>query len=222
MSNDPTDLRTLRGGDGAAELVRRHYDEWAETYNADLGDWSYQAPRVAAELLRAEGLDPGAHLLDAGCGTGMTGAALADVGFRHIDGIDFSEQSIAVAAETGVYGDLRPVDLQELPLPFDDSVFDAVTCIGVLTYIPTPRDLLAEFARVTRPGGTIVVSQRDDVWVDVAFDDVLSELESAEYFSAVKISEPQPYLPSNDDFADDVRVVYVVATAGGSEADIHS
>jgi len=65
---------------------------------------------VAAEtVLRAAGVD--GEILDAGCGTGLVGVALAERGARSIDGVDLSPGMIAKAKETGVYRRLAPADL---------------------------------------------------------------------------------------------------------------
>lgn len=66
--------------------VTAYYDAWAKDYDADLDAWAYEAPVRVAEQLRA--LVPGAAVvLDAGCGTGLAGRALAAAGFSTIDGV---------------------------------------------------------------------------------------------------------------------------------------
>ena len=47
-------------------------------------------------------------------------------------------------------------------LPFRDASFDCVTCGYVLEYLPDPKDGLREFARVLRPGGTILLLATED------------------------------------------------------------
>ncbi len=43
-------------------------------------------------------------------------------------------------------------------LPFDDGSFDTVMCTQVIEHVPEPRAVLAECARVLRPGGILIVS----------------------------------------------------------------
>jgi ubiquinone/menaquinone biosynthesis C-methylase UbiE len=47
-----------------------------------------------------------------------------------------------------------------VPLPFDDDVFDAVTCLEALEFMPDTRRALAECVRVLKPGGILLVSNR--------------------------------------------------------------
>jgi 2-polyprenyl-3-methyl-5-hydroxy-6-metoxy-1,4-benzoquinol methylase len=96
------------------------------------------------------------RILDAGCGTGLTGNALKNMGYKDITGIDISRKSILLAQKAGAYSQLKQLDLQTQPFPFNQGEFDAVNCIGVLTNIKDPRPLFKEFCRIVRPSGYIV------------------------------------------------------------------
>ena len=69
------------------------YDSWAESYDESLRSWGYEAPEKTAQLL--SDYWGGAHarticqldklpILDCGCGTGLSSAALAASGFKNI------------------------------------------------------------------------------------------------------------------------------------------
>lgn len=112
-----------------ADAARAVYDEWAETYDAELGhdDQGYIGPDVAADaLVRVVG--PGATVLDAGCGTGLVGAALAARGRFDVDGVDISPGMLARAQAVGVYRRLAVADLTRR-LGVDDGAYDAVVCV---------------------------------------------------------------------------------------------
>ena len=117
-----------------------------------------------------------AHVLDAACGSGLTGAALRDLGYAHIDGIDISPALLDLAERTGAYERLQRVDMQAFPLPFDDDSYDAVNFIGALTYFDT-NEVLRELCRIVRPGGVVAFSQRDDIMRERAYDGQLRELD---------------------------------------------
>jgi ubiquinone/menaquinone biosynthesis C-methylase UbiE len=53
------------------------------------------------------------------------------------------------------------------PLPFAAGTFDAVTCLEALEFVPDARSALAECARVLRPGGLLLVTNRvgGDAWL---------------------------------------------------------
>ena len=116
-------------------------------------------------------------MLDAGCGTGLAGQALRDAGFAgRLLGVDLSPDSVALAAGRGIYDDVAVGDLQQ-PLEYDDDSVDGVVCVGVLTYVPDVAAIWGEFCRITRPGGAIVLTQRDDLWRERRCNDVLHDLE---------------------------------------------
>lgn len=108
--------------------------------------------RVLTEVLR---LDPaGKEALDVGCGGGLLAEDFARMGYR-VMGIDPSEPSIEAAAahaRASHLGIAYRVGSGE-NLPFKDSSFDLVYCCDVLEHVPEPGLLVAEAARVLRPGG---------------------------------------------------------------------
>ncbi|WP_193517288.1 class I SAM-dependent DNA methyltransferase, partial [Nocardiopsis kunsanensis] len=75
------------------------YDEWAGTYDHDTTEGlGYIAPQRAAERLSRLLPDrPRAEVLDAGCGTGLVGQALAGHGFEVVDGLDLSQAMLDIA-----------------------------------------------------------------------------------------------------------------------------
>jgi ubiquinone/menaquinone biosynthesis C-methylase UbiE len=100
--------------------------------------------------------------LDVGCGTGALAYALAPL-VGAVVGVDRSEDYLAAASAdappncTFVLG-----DAEALPFPYGD--FDLVGCLRVLHHVHRPELVVAELARVTRPGGRILlVDQLGDV-----------------------------------------------------------
>ena len=141
----------------------------AIAYHAELaGDWEarYTTRRSFRErhrILRAlleQAVEPGARWLDAGCGTGHFTREIAALGGR-VTGVDGAEDMVAAARSLGA-GDRGDVvyrtstDLARLPDA--DGAFDGVLCSSVLEYLAEPERTLAEFGRVTRQGGALVLS----------------------------------------------------------------
>lgn len=91
------------------------------------------------------------QVLDAGCGVGAFSEPL--VGRNQVYGVDFSEKSLEFAAARGLI--TRADDLTALG--FEDGKFDVVLCIGVIQLIDDYRAVLQELARVTKPGGTMLI-----------------------------------------------------------------
>ena len=151
-------------GLGGADEARALYDEWAASYDADLADESqgYVAPALAADtVVRVAGVH--GAILDAGCGTGLVGAELAQRGATVIDGVDVSEGMLEQARATGAYRSLAPADLTRA-LSAADGTYDVVVCVGTLTHGHVGPHAFGEFVRLTRPGGTIVATVLDDIW----------------------------------------------------------
>jgi predicted TPR repeat methyltransferase len=207
MAND--DEWLLRGS-GDVDDVTRYYDEWAQRYDRDLVDWAYTAPNVAAAVLLEHADDP-ASVLDAGCGTGFVGQALRGAGFGgDLTGVDVSSESLRLADRTGAYDRTAIADLQT-ELTFADDAFDALVCVGVMTYVPEVERCWTEFARVVRTGGVVVVTQREDLWEERDCGGVVTRLADTGTWTLIEVTDPRPYLPGNDDYADRIGVHYVVA-----------
>lgn len=207
-SKDDPARTGLRDLSTSSDDVAQYYDDWAADYDATLQQWQYEAPEQVAGRLRSH-LDGESLVLDAGCGTGLSGAALAAAGFRTIDGMDVSQQSLAVAAERGVYRSLQQVDMQRLPLPYADNAYAGLVCVGVLTYVPDSAGILRELARIVRADGVLLLTQRSDLLIERDFPATLEALQAEGLFTTFQVSEPRPYLPANAEFRDDIRVHYI-------------
>ena len=207
------DEEWLVSGSTAPDEVRGYYDDQAPTYDTTLASWGYDAPwRVAELLLRTLPADRAPQtVLDAGCGTGLAGQALRDAGFAgRLLGVDLSPDSVALAAGRGIYDDVAVGDLQQA-VEYDDDSVDGVVCVGVLTYVPDVAAIWGEFCRITRPGGAIVLTQRDDLWRERRCNEVLHDLERDGRWAVVHLSPPASYLPGNADFGDEILVRYLAA-----------
>lgn len=199
----------LKTGTTNSTDVAAYYDDWAERYDETLKDWDYRAPAEAAAAL-VEQLKPGAEILDVGCGTGMFAKALSERLKCRIEGLDISAASLELADRHGCYDRLQCHDLQVIPLPVAENTFDAAGCIGVLTYIEDPADLLADLCRAVRPGGYILFTQRDDRWVEKDCAALISSFEERGLWTLLMVSEPRPYLPNNEEFSDTTQVIHVL------------
>lgn len=182
-------VKTSSGGSAGIERVynaksvdecRNAYDAWAEQFDGDIALQDYVAPMHVARALIDAGADlTKAEILDAGCGTGLSGVALVNAGAKVMDGLDFSEGMLKMAAKTGIYRSLKPADLSK-PIPeTQDGSYDVVTCVGTLTHghvkaVPA----LEEFVRVVRRGGFIGATILDDIWEADGYADEVKRLES--------------------------------------------
>ena len=129
------------------------YEQHSASYDAHAGGGLFAIDEpVVAEYLR--GREPGVAL-DAACGTGRFAEFLAKRGHQVI-GADSSPDMLAHARRRVPDGEFHLAALDQLPLP-DDSV-DVIVCALALVHVPSLHPVLAEFARVLRPGGDLVIS----------------------------------------------------------------
>ena len=152
------------------------YDGWADRYDRELlEDWGYTSPQKAVQLLLDAMGSPELTVLDAGCGTGLVGVLLKEAGMSSLTGIDYSPGMLAEAEKKGVYDALHTMDMN-LPLTLPSDSFDAVTCIGTFTSTHVKPEAVTELVRVTRSGGVLVFTVRDDYWQSTNFIDLVTGL----------------------------------------------
>jgi ubiquinone/menaquinone biosynthesis C-methylase UbiE len=145
---------------GWLDDVRTSYDTVAESYAELLRDSLERAAteRAAlamfAELVRGDG---GGPVLDAGCGTGRLTAVLDRLGLE-VSGVDLSPGMVEVARREHPGHRYEVGSMTDLDVP--DASLAGVVAWSTLIHVPedeVPR-VLAEFHRVLRPGGVVLVA----------------------------------------------------------------
>jgi len=99
---------------------------------------------------------PGSRVLEVGCGYGLLGTYLSQLGARFI-GVDIALSALSQFPKS-TEGYCHPVVADATGLPFADASFDLVFCMEVLEHTLDPDALLDECFRVVRPGGHLVFS----------------------------------------------------------------
>jgi ubiquinone/menaquinone biosynthesis C-methylase UbiE len=136
-------------------LLAGQYDEWFSTDEGRYVD-SYER-RAMLSFLHPESADV---LLDVGTGTGVYLLDAARHG-AYVVGLDFSKEMLNVLAgkvskeEVKGYVELVLGDAERLP--FREGVFTKIVCNTALEFIPEPEDAVAEFSRVLRADGEVVI-----------------------------------------------------------------
>jgi predicted TPR repeat methyltransferase len=150
-------------------FVESTFDSFASSFEAKLETLSYRAPALVAAMLEDSGLERSHCLdvLDAGCGTGLCGLAVAPFA-RRLVGVDISEGMLAHAKGKNVYQKLVKAELTEY-LRDNSETFDLIVSSDTLVYFGDLKDLIAAFAKALRPNGLLVftlehaVGDSDDV-----------------------------------------------------------
>jgi len=135
------------------------YDRWADTYDAELTENGYATPaRVARMLAGRCALD--APVLDFGCGTGLSGQALAEAGFTVIDGTDPSAPMLERARAKGVYRQLSLLDLDADP-SLESGAYATIAAAGVLGIGAAPPETFETLMHALPAGGHLCLSLND-------------------------------------------------------------
>ena len=112
----------------------------------------------ALSWLDNSNLSKNSKILDVGCGAGMMAKEVGNRGYE-ILGMDYSYNMIKrakVICNTKFAINFFQGDVESLP--FKDSVFDMVLCLGVITYLKSEERALHEMSRVLKPDGTLILS----------------------------------------------------------------
>ncbi|AKM28926.1 methylase [Pandoraea faecigallinarum] len=156
----------------------------------------YERPATRALLGDVNGL----HVLDAGCGPGINSAWLVEQGAT-VHGIDVTPEMIALARRR-CDGMPATFDVQDLGTPLTavrDAQFDAIVSALALDYVEDLGPTFGEFARVAKPGATLVWSMGHPMrdWLDERTRRNRSYFETTRfgmYWSG--FGEPKPYVES--------------------------
>lgn len=142
------------GLDPEEDKLTQRYTAWR---NSALGSITERLEIAAVfEML---GSIEGKRLLDVGCGDGIYSVEAARQGAR-VTGLDLSQEMLGEARKRSLAAGVT-VDWQQgdvLRLPYPDNRFDIVIAITLLCLVPDPGAAICEMARVTAPGGRVVLA----------------------------------------------------------------
>jgi len=128
-----------------------YYDDFSGWYERERGV-GYHRLIDDLEMSVIEPLCTGATVLEVGCGTGLILGRLAQHAKQAV-GVDLSPGMLRRAHERGLHVTIGSAT----QIPFATNSFDVVCSFKVLAHIPDIAGAMAEIARVTRPGGTMVL-----------------------------------------------------------------
>jgi 2-polyprenyl-6-hydroxyphenyl methylase/3-demethylubiquinone-9 3-methyltransferase len=129
------------------------YDELADEWWKPAGGFAMLHWLAAS---RAEHVPPAprpdAVLVDLACGGGLMAPHVARLGYRHV-GVDLGLAGLRVARDHG----MAPVRGSVLAVPLADGCADVVLAGEVLEHVEDDGQVIAECARLLKPGGTLVI-----------------------------------------------------------------
>ncbi|MEL6914987.1 MAG: methyltransferase domain-containing protein [Pseudomonadota bacterium] len=162
----------------SVEDTQKIYAEWAKTYEADVQGMAYATPARIAEAIRPH-VTPRDPILDFGCGTGLSGLALAQQGYEIIDGTDISEPMLEHAYEKqhdgrDVYRNVwlgSPGRVDAVP-----GDYACIVATGVISLGAAPPEMLRVLLDNLGPEGILAFSYNDPTLEDAAYMDALAEV----------------------------------------------
>lgn len=163
MTNTPHPPETL-----VKDAVERQFSAVAEHYRTSA---VHAGGEDLAQLVAVAALTKREQVLDAGSGAGHTALALAP-GAAHVTAVDLSATMLAQGRRLALERGLANVAFQVgdvEALTFADASFDLVASRYSAHHWPRPQRALAEFHRVLRPGGRVLLG---DI---VSYDDFVSD-----------------------------------------------
>ncbi len=148
------------------EAITASYRRWAPIYDLTFGSITHSGRRHATRVANATG----GKVLEVGVGTGLA-LPYYDPGLE-VTGIDFSDEMLERARskvseeKLAHVRELRQMDARALDYP--DDRFDTVVAMHLISVVPDPEQVMAEMARVCKPGGQILLVNhfaREEGWL---------------------------------------------------------
>ena len=137
------------------KAITSSYRRWAPVYDDTFGRITRKGRRQATEAVNASS----GRVLEVGVGTGLSLGDYAP--HLEVTGIDFSEEMLARARrrvaedKLAQVRELRQMDARSLDFP--DGHFDTVVAMYLVSVVPEPERVMAEIARVCKPGGQVII-----------------------------------------------------------------
>ena len=112
--------------------------------------------KLVSHLITRFGLEPGARLVEPGCGRGEFLAAFQEAKFDCV-GLDREPSAQQLQPDL----DVRVCDVSSETFPFEDASVDVVYHKSMIEHVADPRHLMEETYRILRPGGKLIVLTPD-------------------------------------------------------------
>ncbi|MEO1639635.1 MAG: class I SAM-dependent methyltransferase, partial [Pseudomonadota bacterium] len=158
----------------SADEVKALYRTWSHSYDTVFSDGQgYQLhAEVAMAFVGAGGAGP---VLDVGAGTGLVAEVLQRLNTVPVDGIDLSEDMLAVARNKGIYRSVVAADVTT-PLDLQDAPYAGVVSAGTFTLGHVGPEALHHLLAVAAPGALFVISVNAAHFASAGFADVFADL----------------------------------------------
>ncbi|THE64780.1 class I SAM-dependent methyltransferase [Salinadaptatus halalkaliphilus] len=171
MTDAPRSTEDADAANRVKKTVQAYWNGRAAEYDEDgiSGIHTTDQREAWLSMLRSRTGEGARRVLDLGCGTGTVSLLLAELG-HEVTGVDLSPGMLERARRKAQARD-RAVELRvgdAEALPFAENAFDVVTARHLIWTLPNPERAIAEWRRVVRPGGRLLLVEGywdfDDAW----------------------------------------------------------
>lgn len=151
-----------------APATRDHYASGHKRNLDDESSYLHSDHSLIYEMAEAlkNSLDPGARVLEVGCGGGHTAGFMTSLGFK-VTAVDFSSVAVGTAEKNYPKCDFRVGDA--MSLDFGDGSFDAVVSIEMIEHLKDPQSHLSEIKRVLTSSGSYFIKTPNRVLHDIYY-----------------------------------------------------
>ena len=182
-----------------------YYNEFAETYDAEYAhDLGWEYPNAIANLYWEHAGPHHAPIADIGCGTGLVAQAMA-IGPDQIDGIDISEEMLAISRRKALYRRTIQADLMANLEPIKNA-YGAVVSAGTFTSGHVGPQALESLLDIARPDALFIIGVNKAFYLEADFDPVIRDLETRGAIAALKLVEIPMYNKAGHDHSSDKAI----------------
>jgi methionine biosynthesis protein MetW len=139
------------------------FDYYQQYWKYGIDKWTPRDLNVEENEIKliSDYIKPNNSVLEIGCGDGRLAEIVKKIGADYT-GIDISEQAVNICKAKGISAIVHDVNM---PLPFESKTFDVVMIFEVLEHLFLPELCLKEVKRVLHPGGIIIGSVPNIVYL---------------------------------------------------------
>ncbi|XP_022088926.1 uncharacterized protein LOC110978323 [Acanthaster planci] len=166
------------------KMMQDMYANWIENnnYEKDMVVLGFLSHIAVAETVSTFLPDSDSRLLDCASGTGLLGEELKNRGYRHIDALDASKESLDLSRGKQAYSNYFCDFIGPNRLPIEDDTYDGIGISAAFGNTHVRPDCFSELLRITKPGGYIIFNVReenfilDDCMNNGKLDDVIHKM----------------------------------------------
>lgn len=125
-------------------------------------DWEQ---RLKTVLKWVKDLPKNSEILDLGCGIGIAGLALKEIGFKEIVGVDINEKQIKIAKK--FYKKVYKIDCNRLNIK---GKFNLILALNIIEHLESPNIFLKKIYHLLSDKGYLILSLPNEIWFRKLFN----------------------------------------------------